>query len=178
MSGGAFGRRQVLLLVILLHFGFQLRQLFADFIICFQIGKLLIQGSLLAKVLAFRFRLHLIDTAFKRFKTRHSLIQFAAVQLTTDITGRACRLVAQRQCLLTGTGFTEFIFQLANLFLHPHQRVVNQCRFLIEGGDQIRQFLFLNQRGARQILFVFTQRQLGFLLPLRLLRGGLLNATG
>jgi hypothetical protein len=32
-----------LLLVVLLHFGFQRRQLLADFIVRFQIGKLLIQ---------------------------------------------------------------------------------------------------------------------------------------
>ena len=50
MSGGAFRRRQMLLLLVLLHFGFKLRQLLADFIICFQVSKLLIQRLCLPKL--------------------------------------------------------------------------------------------------------------------------------
>lgn len=87
MSGGAFERRQVLLLLVLLHFGFQLRQLFADFIIRFQVGKLLIQRFLFAKVVAFSFRFHVVDATLERFKARHRFIQLTAVQLTTHVTG-------------------------------------------------------------------------------------------
>ena len=107
---------QSYLLVGLIHFGFQRRQLLADFIVRFQFGKLLIQRLLLAKAVALRFRFHLIDATLKGFKARHRLIQFTAIQLATHIAGRTRRLMAQRQRLLTGAGFAKFVLQLANLF--------------------------------------------------------------
>ena len=70
---------QDLLLVVLLHFGFQRRQLLANFIIGFQVSKLLIQGFLLTDAVAFGFRFNVVDTALKRFETRHCFIQITAV---------------------------------------------------------------------------------------------------
>ncbi len=57
-----------LLLIVLLHFGFQGRQLLADFIVGFQIGEPLIERFLLTDAVAFRFRFHLIDTTFEGLK--------------------------------------------------------------------------------------------------------------
>jgi hypothetical protein len=74
-------------------------------------------------------------------------------------------------------GFAELVLKLADLFLHTRKRVVHQCRFMLKRGDEIGQFLLFNQRGAGQIFFIFTQRQLGFFLPFIELRGGLLNTT-
>jgi hypothetical protein len=74
-------------------------------------------------------------------------------------------------------GFAELVFKLANLFLHTRKRVIHQRHFMLKRGDEIRQLLFFNQRGASQIFFIFTQRQLGFFLPFIELRGGLLNTT-
>ena len=68
MSGGAIGRRQMLLLLVLLHFGFKLSQLLADFIICFQVSKLLIQGLLFTEIMAFSLSFHLIDTTLEDSK--------------------------------------------------------------------------------------------------------------
>jgi hypothetical protein len=48
-SGGAASGAAKILLVILIHFGFQRRQLLADFIVRFQFGKLLIQRLSLPK---------------------------------------------------------------------------------------------------------------------------------
>ena len=74
--------------------------------------------------------------------------------------------MTQRQRLLTGTGFAKFVFQLANLFLHARQRIVDQRHFMLQIANQIGQLLFFDQRSASQIVFLFTQRQLRFFLPL------------
>ncbi|STQ11554.1 Uncharacterised protein [Enterobacter cloacae] len=157
---------------------FQGRQLLADFIVGFQIGELLIERFLLTDAVAFRFRFHLIDTTFEGLKTRHCFIKLTAVQLTAYIAGRVCRLVTQRKCLLTRTGFAQLVLKLANLFLHTGERVVHQRNFMFQRGNHIRQFLFFNQCGTGQIFFIFTQRQFGFFLPFIKLGGSLLNTAG
>ncbi len=85
--------------------------------------------------------------------------------------------MTQHQRLLTGAGFAEFVFQLANLFFHPRQRFINQLRFVFQAADKVGQLLLFDQRRTGQILFLFTQRQLGFFLPFRLLGNGLFNTT-
>ena len=133
--------------------------------------------TLLAKAVALRFRFHLIDATLKGFKARHRLIQFTAIQLATHIAGRTRRLMAQRQRLLTGAGFAEFVLQLANLFFHPRQGFIHQLHFMIQLSDKVGQLLFFDQRRPGQIFFLFAQGQLGFFLPFRLLGDRLLNTT-
>ncbi len=50
--------------------------------------------------------------------------------------------MAQRQRLLTGAGFAEFVLQLANLFLHARQRFIDQLHFMIQLSDKVGQLLF------------------------------------
>ncbi len=83
--------------------------------------------------MAFRFRFHFDrDNDVQRIsKPRASgFIQFAAVKLTTDITGRTAAHTHQR--LLASACSAEFVFQLANLFLHARQRVIHQRDFLFK----------------------------------------------
>ncbi|KEP71951.1 hypothetical protein HR12_30735 [Microbacterium sp. SUBG005] len=103
--------------------------------------------------MALGFRFHVVDTTFKRFETGHRFIQLAAVQLATHVAGRACSLVAQRQRLLTCTGFAEFVFKLTNLFLHTRQSIIHQRHFVFQRGNHVGQLLLLNQRSASQIFF-------------------------
>ena len=85
--------------------------------------------------------------------------------------------MAQSQCLLTRAGFAEFILKLADFLFHTRQRFIKLRRFFFQHTNNVGQFLFFNQRGAGQIVFIFTQRQLGFLLPFGLLRVSLLDAA-
>ena len=70
------------------HFSFQGSDLCADFIVGFQFGEFLIQRFLFANTDRFSLGFHVIDAAFKLLKTRHRFINFTAVQLTANVTGR------------------------------------------------------------------------------------------
>lgn len=85
--------------------------------------------------------------------------------------------MAQRQRLLTCTGFAEFVFKLTNLFLHTRQSIIHQRHFVFQRGHHVGQLLLLNQRSASQIFFIFTQRQFRFFLPLVKLGSCLLDTT-
>nr|QTX15095.1 hypothetical protein [Klebsiella pneumoniae] len=72
--------------------------------------------------------------------------------------------MAQHQCLLTSTGFTEFVFPVHRSLFFIRASVsstsVTSCSV---GGNQVSQFLlFRLTQNAPNLLFFFTQRQLCF----------------
>ncbi|MNN62341.1 hypothetical protein D3C81_1776350 [compost metagenome] len=119
----------------------------------------------------------MVDTAFELLETSHRLVQFAAVELTTHVTGRRRRLVTQGQRLLASAGFGQLVFQLADFAFHTRQRFFYGGHFMRQRGDQVGHFLFFDQCRTGQIFFLFTQCQFGFVLPIAKLVFTLLDTT-